>query len=83
MLTSDLEIRDVGVQVDAIKALEVELHVTVEEISDTDDVPHRRTPFEGRLGPLSTTRSVSGSPTVVARRSEAGLTERVLSNADR
>jgi hypothetical protein len=36
-LVGNLEVRDMGVQVDAIEALEIKLHVTVEEIADPHD----------------------------------------------
>jgi len=77
-LPADLQqVRDVGVEIDAFQALDVQDNVTVQRVVD---IAHRRhdppPPREDSLG-LPSTRTIPAVTThveVATRRSEAGLT---------
>jgi hypothetical protein len=75
-LPSDLEVRHVRVQVDAIQALKVEGHMAVKHVVDGAHRRHHGTPqHEDSLGPTAPAMAVifPHHPTDT-RRSEAGLT---------
>ena len=74
-LPADLQVGDVGVQIDAIQALQVEGHMAVEEVVDVARHSHGTTSARGQARITLTSHSPAVTPDARrARRSEAGLT---------
>jgi hypothetical protein len=89
-LPAHLEVGDVGVEVEAVEALQVQSDVAVEEVVHIEGLPcgrslhssrHHDHLHEGSLGPTSGAPNLRHSPTLRPRRSEAGLIRRLVSFA--